>query len=143
VNSLVRDYANGAENDIYFPFSRSFDWYHGHSWAKGLFESADGKDEESSSEDVFSTYAVKMWGRVIGDPNMEARGNLQLAVLARSLRNYFLMESTNVNQPANFIRNKATGIVSFVHGFPLSPFLTSQLCKRKEDRSPGETPADN
>jgi endo-1,3(4)-beta-glucanase len=32
VNMLVRDYANPiCDND--FPFSRSFDWYHGHSWA--------------------------------------------------------------------------------------------------------------
>jgi endo-1,3(4)-beta-glucanase len=32
VNSLVRDYAASNQNDQYFPFSRSFDWYHGHSW---------------------------------------------------------------------------------------------------------------
>jgi endo-1,3(4)-beta-glucanase len=43
VNALVRDYANPVDNDPYFPFSRSFDFYHGHSWAKGLFESGDGK----------------------------------------------------------------------------------------------------
>lgn len=58
VDMLVRDYANPATDDPYFPFSRSFDWYHGHSWAKGLFESGDGKDEESSSEDAFSSYAI-------------------------------------------------------------------------------------
>jgi len=45
VNALVRDYANPVDNDPYFPFSRSFDFYHGHSWAKGLFESGDGKGE--------------------------------------------------------------------------------------------------
>lgn len=111
VNMLVRDYANPSTKDPYFPFSRSFDWYHGHSWAKGLFESSDGKDEESSSEDAFSSYAIKMWGKVTGDPNMEARGNLQLAVHARSLQNYFLLESTNTVQPAKFIPNKVTGIL--------------------------------
>jgi endo-1,3(4)-beta-glucanase len=42
---------------------------------------------------------------------MEARGNLQLAVQARSIKNYFLMESDNTNQPAGFIKNKATGIL--------------------------------
>ncbi|KAF2432715.1 endo-1,3-beta-glucanase [Tothia fuscella] len=111
VNTLVRDYANGVEYDPYFPFSRSFDWYHGHSWAKGLFESSDGKDEESTSEDTFASYAMKMWGHVIGDANMEARGNLQLAILARSLRNYFLMTFDNTVQPPNFIGNKVTGIL--------------------------------
>ncbi|KAI9844530.1 MAG: hypothetical protein M1838_002157 [Thelocarpon superellum] len=111
VNTLVRDAANPSALDTYFPVSRSFDWYHGHSWAKGLFESGDGKDEESSSEDALFAYAVKMWGKTIGDANMEARGNLMLSVLSKSLPNYFLMESSNQNQPANFIQNKVTGIL--------------------------------
>jgi endo-1,3(4)-beta-glucanase len=110
VNSLVRDFANPVTDD-YFPFQRSFDWFHGHSWAKGLFESGDGKDQESTSEDTFATYALKMWGKIIQDPNMEARGNLQLAVQARSLRNYFLLESNNKNQPPQFLHNKVTGIL--------------------------------
>jgi endo-1,3(4)-beta-glucanase len=43
VNSLIRDYANPVDSDPYFPFSRNFDWYHGHSWAAGLYDSGDGK----------------------------------------------------------------------------------------------------
>ncbi|KAL4866892.1 hypothetical protein BDV12DRAFT_198745 [Aspergillus spectabilis] len=111
VNMLVRDAGNAASNDPLFPFSRSFDWYHGHSWAKGLFESFDGKDQESSSEDAMFAYALKMWGRTIGDASMEARGNLMLGILRRSFTNYFLMESDNVNHPLNFIGNKVTGIL--------------------------------
>lgn len=111
VNTLVRDCANPSSKDPLFPVSRSFDWYHGHSWAKGLFDSADGKDEESSSEDVLLAYAIKMWGKTIKDSAMEARGNLMLAVLKRSLHNYFLLESSNKNHPANFILNKVTGIL--------------------------------
>jgi endo-1,3(4)-beta-glucanase len=110
VNTLVRDYANPVD-DEFFPFQRSFDWFHGHSWAKGLWESGDGKDQESTSEDTFATYALKMWGRIIRDPNMEARANLQLAVQARSLNNYFLMTSDNKNQPEKFVPNKVTGIL--------------------------------
>jgi len=128
VNMLVRDFANPVEDEV-FPFSRSFDWWHGHSWAKGLFESVDGKDEESTSEDVFASYAVKMWGKVVGDANMEARGmlvmcdaegwcvdkwtsgNLMLAIQKRSAQNYFLMESSNNIQPPEFIGNKVTGIL--------------------------------
>lgn len=110
VDTLVRDYANPV-TDNYFPFSRSFDWFHGHSWAKGLFESSDGKDQESTSEDTFATFALKMWGKITGDANMEARGNLQLAVQARSIRNYFLLKSDNKNQPSQFLFNKVTGIL--------------------------------
>ncbi|KAF2711801.1 glycoside hydrolase family 81 protein [Pleomassaria siparia CBS 279.74] len=111
VDTLVRDFANPSTTDPFFPFQRSFDWYHGHSWAKGLFESGDGKDQESSSEDTFSTYALKMWGHISGDANMEARGNLQLAVQARSVRNYFLLSSDNKVQPERFLPNKVTGIL--------------------------------
>lgn len=111
INALARDVSNPSSLDQYFPVFRSFDWYHGHSWAKGLFESGDGKDEESSSEDAMFAYGLKMWGKTIGDASMEARGNLMLSVLARSLQSYFLMTSDNVNQPAGFRGNKVTGIL--------------------------------
>ncbi|KIX04096.1 uncharacterized protein Z518_07649 [Rhinocladiella mackenziei CBS 650.93] len=142
VNALVRDVSNPSPLDQYFPVFRSFDWYHGHSWAKGLFESSDGKDEESSSEDAMFAYGLKMWGKTIGDASMEARGNLMLSVLARSLQNYFLMTSDNANQPATFIGNKVTGIlfenkadhvtyfgtdlsyVQGIHMIPVMPFST-------------------
>ena len=42
---------------------------------------------------------------------MEARGNLQLAVTARSLQKYFLYESSNVVEPGNFIPSKVSGIL--------------------------------
>ncbi|RAK81074.1 glucan endo-1,3-beta-D-glucosidase [Aspergillus fijiensis CBS 313.89] len=140
VNMLVRDAGNSAANDPYFPFSRAFDWFNGHSWAKGLFESFDGKDQESTSEDTMFAYALKMWGKTISDPSLEARGNLMLGILRRSLHNYFLLESDNKNQPANFIANKVTGIlfenkvdhttyfganleyVQGIHMLPLMPF---------------------
>lgn len=127
VNMLVRDAGNSVENDAHFPFSRGFDWYNGHSWAKGLFESFDGKDQESTSEDTMFAYAIKMWGQTTGDASMEARGNLMLSILGRSLNNYFLMEEDNVNQPANFIGNKVTGIVSFISLFPKHALTTPAL----------------
>ena len=109
VNTLVRDFANPV-NDADFPFFRSFDWFHGHSWAKGLFESGDGKDEESTSEDSFASYALKMWGKTSGDANLEARGNLMLAIQAKVFQTYFLMEKSNTAQPPQIIPNKVTGI---------------------------------
>ncbi|KAK9390256.1 endo-1,3(4)-beta-glucanase [Lipomyces mesembrius] len=111
VNTLIRDIANPSDSDHYFPFSRSFSWFHGHSWAKGLFESADGKDEESSSEDYHHAYAIKLWGQVVGDKSMEARGAMMLAVMRRAMTAYMLMNSTNTIQPENFIANKVTGIL--------------------------------
>ena len=147
VNTLVRDYASPV-TDEYFPFSRSFDWFHGHSWAKGLFESADGKDQESTSEDTFATFALKMWGRISGDANMEARGNLQLAVQARSVRNYFLLKSDNKNQSPQFLFNKVTGIlfenkcdhityfgsnIEYIQGIHMIPLNPSSAYTRPRD----------
>ena len=111
VNALIRDVANPSSLDAHFPVFRSFDWYNGHSWAKGLFETGDGKDQESSSEDAMFAYAIKMWGRTIGDLSMERRGDLMLSIIARAIQNYFLMDSDNKNQPAQFITNKVTGIL--------------------------------
>ena len=111
INALVRDYANSVPDDQYYPFSRNFDWFNGHSWAKGLFPSADGKDQESSSEDTMASLAVKMWGRTTNDKNMEARGNLMLAIQARSLRQYYLYTDDNYAQPPQFIGNKVAGIL--------------------------------
>ena len=111
VNTLVRDVANPSSEDEWFPLWRNFDWYHGHSWAHGLFPAADGKNQESSSEDVMCTYAIKMWGTVIGDDAMVARSDLMLSVLTRSLRNYYLYEEDNETQPSEFIGNKVAGIL--------------------------------
>ncbi|KAF5553306.1 glucan 1,3-beta-glucosidase [Fusarium circinatum] len=111
VNSLVRDYANPSSSDKYFPVWRSFDWYHGHSWAHGLTAMYDGKDQESSSEDMMSVYALKMWGTVIKDTNMVARANLQLAVMTRAMQDYYYYTTSNTVQPKNFIGNKVAGIL--------------------------------
>lgn len=136
VNMLVRDAGNSVSNDPLFPFSRAFDWFHGHSWAKGLFESSDGKDEESTSEDAMFAYAVKVWGKTIGDASMEARGNLMLGILKRSLHNYFYMESDNTNQPSNFIGNKVTGIVCIRYDIQIVQKLTfEQLFENKVDHT--------
>jgi endo-1,3(4)-beta-glucanase len=125
-----------------------FDWYHGHSWAHGLYETFDGKDEESSSEDSMSAYAIKLWGQTIGDANMEARGNLQLAVTARSLQKYFLYNSNNAVQPSNFIGNKVSGIlfenkidhttyfganIEYIHGIHMLPLLPSSTITRTQE----------
>ncbi|KAF2468624.1 endo-1,3-beta-glucanase Engl1 [Lindgomyces ingoldianus] len=153
VNMLVKDFAESDKQGRDYPFSRSFDWWAGHSWAKGLLESADGKDEESSSEDGFASFAVKMWGRTSGNVMMEKRGNLMLAIQARSFSNYFYMLDNNTNAPPQFIGNKISGVffdnkvdhttyfgpdsylISSIHILPISPatsYLRSKAFVREE-----------
>ncbi|ORY82705.1 endo-1,3(4)-beta-glucanase, partial [Protomyces lactucae-debilis] len=110
VNTLIRDFANPSSADTAFPVFRSFDWVAGHSWAHGVLASGDGKDEESSSEDYNAYYAMKLWGKVIGDTSMEARGNLMLSIMSRSMQSYMLMAKDNTVQPPNFLHNYVSGI---------------------------------
>ncbi|KAK8878996.1 glycosyl hydrolase family 81 [Apiospora arundinis] len=145
VNTLVRDIANPSSADKFFPVYRNFDWYHGHSWAHGLYETLDGKDQESSSEDAMHAYAIKMWGNTIKDGNMEARGNLMLAIITRSLSQYYLYTSDNKVQPSNFIGNRVAGIlfenkcdhttyfganIEYIQGIHMIPLLPSSKLTR-------------
>ncbi|CDK26445.1 unnamed protein product [Kuraishia capsulata CBS 1993] len=111
VNALIRDVANPSSKDTYFPVSRMFDWYQGHSWAAGLFTSGDGRNEESSSEDYNFAYGMKLWGSVTGDKSMENRGNLMLAIMKRSFNEYFLYWDNNSVEPKSYIPNKVSGIL--------------------------------
>ncbi|KAI1326721.1 glycoside hydrolase family 81 protein [Xylariaceae sp. FL0255] len=145
INTMARDISNPSPNDKYFPVSRMFDWYHGHSWAHGLYETFDGKDQESSSEDAMAAYAIKMWGRTIKDANMEARGNLMLSIISRSLSHYYLYTAQNTVQPPNFIGNKVAGIlfenkcdhttyfgtnIEYIQGIHMLPLLPSSPLTR-------------
>ncbi|ANZ73234.1 BA75_01409T0 [Komagataella pastoris] len=111
VNSLVRDVANPSDEDSYFPVSRSFDWYQGHSWASGLFSAYDGRNQESSSEDYNFAYGMKLWGAVIGDASMEQRGNLMLSIMSRAIGTYFLFEDGNTVVPSEIVPNRVAGIL--------------------------------
>ncbi|KAM9905914.1 hypothetical protein OXX69_007002 [Metschnikowia pulcherrima] len=111
VLTLVRDYANHSDQDPYFPQFRNFDWFHGHSFAHGIFPSGDGKNEESSSEDYHSIYALRLLGKVLGDEEMEAHACLMLAIMKNSLNRYMLYSNDNQEQPAQFRGNKVSGIL--------------------------------
>ncbi len=52
------------EGDIFFPFARHKSWFDGHSFASGLFEFANGKSQESSSEAVNCYYGAYLWAKV-------------------------------------------------------------------------------
>lgn len=135
INALVKDVANPIDDD-FFPKSRLFDWYHGHSWASGLLEDKDAKDQVSSSEDYNFSYAMKLWGQVIKDAAMEMRGDLMLQIQKRSMNLYFLLEDNNKIMNSAIIPNKVAGSLhenkieynsnlgdwrKLIHGINMSP----------------------
>mmetsp|Transcript_17043 Transcript_17043/g.35573 ORF Transcript_17043/g.35573 Transcript_17043/m.35573 type:complete len:1400 (+) Transcript_17043:267-4466(+) len=52
------------EEEIFFPLARHKSWFDGHSFASGLFEFANGKSQESSSEAVNCYYGAYLWAKV-------------------------------------------------------------------------------
>lgn len=111
VNALIRDVANPSPDDKQFPIFRMFDWFTGHSWASGLFAGADGRNEESSSEDYNFAYGMKLWGKVSGNQRMESTGDLMLAVMKRSMNKYMYYSSSNSVEPSQILPNKVSGIL--------------------------------
>ena len=67
VNMLIRDVAAWERDDPLFPFLRCYDIYAGHSWASGNGASADGNNQESSSESMNFSAATALWGAATGN----------------------------------------------------------------------------
>ncbi|CAE6996173.1 Glycoside hydrolase family 81 protein [Pyrenophora teres f. teres] len=110
-NMLVKDFAETEYEGRDYPFQRSFDWWHGHSWSKGLGEAQDGKHVECMGEDGFASFAVKVWGRVIGDVGMEKRAALQLSLQSRTFPTYIALTATNPIHPPRYLSNKICGVL--------------------------------
>lgn len=136
VNALIRDVANPTEEDTFFPVSRMFDWFHGHSWASGLFENGNGKNEESSSEDYNFAYGAKLWGQVIGDKSLEYRSDVMISIMSASMNDYFLYSDDNKVEPPPIVKHKVSGIlfdniidyttffgnqIQYIHGIHILP----------------------
>ncbi|TYZ65885.1 hypothetical protein PybrP1_008933, partial [[Pythium] brassicae (nom. inval.)] len=108
---LIRDVANPSWSDPHFPKFRNFDWYRGHSYSHGVTPFADGKDQESTSEDVNFHYGLALFGQVTNNAELTRIGRLMLKLDVRAVKTYFLMTTANVAQPAQILPNKVTGIM--------------------------------
>ncbi|KAH7479244.1 hypothetical protein KRP22_010709 [Phytophthora ramorum] len=108
--TMLRDVANPSADDTYFPRFRHFSWYLGHSYSHGVTSIDNGKDEESTSEDINFFYGMTLWGRVTGNKAVEDLGSLMLRLDAHAIRTYFLMTSDNTVHPPAIVRNHVTGI---------------------------------
>ena len=109
VDTLIRDTTNPSLQDVHFPMFRSFDWFDLHSWSRGVIPSADGKDQESTSEELNLLYGIRLWGMVLQRESMQALGITMLALCASTIREFFLMTEDNMHHPPDFVRNHVTG----------------------------------
>jgi endo-1,3(4)-beta-glucanase len=134
---LVRDIANPTAADPAYTKMRQMDWFAGHSWAAGLFEFGDSRNQESTSEAVNGWYAVYLWGLVTNDERLEDLGRLMLASEIRCAKRYWQIPSSNTLYPPPFADNKVVGVLwglkveyatffgnnpEFIHGIQMLPF---------------------
>ncbi|KAF3456546.1 hypothetical protein FNV43_RR01199 [Rhamnella rubrinervis] len=74
--TLVADFMNlGKRSNSDYPRLRCFDLYKLHSWAGGLTEFADGRNQESTSEAVSAYYSAALMGLAYGDTHLVATGS--------------------------------------------------------------------
>ncbi|KAK3413566.1 hypothetical protein EUGRSUZ_I02115 [Eucalyptus grandis] len=69
--SLMADFMNlGRRSNSKYPRLRCFDLYKLHSWASGLTEFGDGRNQESTSEAVNAYYSAALMGLAYGDTHL-------------------------------------------------------------------------
>ncbi|CAJ1833131.1 unnamed protein product [Sphenostylis stenocarpa] len=79
--SLVEDFMNlGQRYTRIYPRLRCFDLYMLHSWAAGVTEFEDGRNQESTSEAVNAYYSAALVGLAYGDSSLVATGSTLMAL---------------------------------------------------------------
>ncbi len=111
VMHLIRNLANPAASDPHYTYLRNKDWFVGHSWASGLFEFGDGRNQESTSEAVNAWYAVYLYGLATGNDRLRDLGRLMLATEMRSTQTYWQVDSNDGIYPESFASNKVVGVL--------------------------------
>ncbi|KAJ8561886.1 hypothetical protein ON010_g7793 [Phytophthora cinnamomi] len=113
VDTLIRDVATSSPigTDPYFPRFRCYNWWLGHSYSHGVTPMADGKDEESTSEEVNFLYGIALYGQVTENAQQQSLAKLMLKVYIRAVNTYFLLRNDGpAIHPAGFAKNKVTGV---------------------------------
>lgn len=111
VMHLVRNLANPAPSDPHYTYLRNKDWFVGHSWASGLYEFGDGRNQESSSEAVNAWYSLYLYGLAIEDARIRDLGRLMLATEIRSTQKYWQVDSGDGIYDEPYASNKVVGVL--------------------------------
>ncbi|KAL2634207.1 hypothetical protein R1flu_005686 [Riccia fluitans] len=110
--ALVRDYTNTDPNDDSFTRLRCFDPWVLHSWAGGITQFDDGRNQESTSEAVNAYYAAALLGVAYGDSNLANLGLTLTALEILASKALWHVKSDNVIYEPEFVRdNKVVGVL--------------------------------
>lgn len=94
VNTLARDIANPSLDDPYFPLARTFDWFRLQNFADSGPD-FNGANTESSSESINASYALALWGVVLGNSQFQGLAAIMAAAEIRSAQAFYQVTPEN------------------------------------------------
>ncbi|PVV02055.1 hypothetical protein BB560_003504 [Smittium megazygosporum] len=134
---LLNDFANfDSENKKFITF-RHMDFYEGHSWASGLYEFWDNKNQESSSESVNAYYAAYLYALATKNEQSAKIYNSLLKSEILSTQYYWQTDPDKDIYNKKFSENYAVGVLwdqkldystwfgandEFIYGIQMLPF---------------------
>ncbi|KAL4277254.1 hypothetical protein AHAS_Ahas20G0288800 [Arachis hypogaea] len=114
LKETIEPWLDGSFNGNGFLFTRlrCFDLYKLHSWAGGLTEFADGRNQESTSEAVNAYYSAALMGLAYGDPHLVAMGSTLTALEIHAAQMWWqVKEGGNVYEEDFTRENRVVGVL--------------------------------
>ncbi|GAB4831769.1 hypothetical protein Ancab_005781 [Ancistrocladus abbreviatus] len=111
--SLMADFMNlGRRENSNYSRLRCFDLYKLHSWAGGLTEFADGRNQESTSEAVNAYCSAALMGLAYGDTHLVAMGSTLTAMEIQAAQTWWHVRQGENMYEDDFSReNKVVGVL--------------------------------
>ncbi|KAK2632639.1 hypothetical protein EUGRSUZ_L01290 [Eucalyptus grandis] len=111
--SLMADFMNlGRRLNSNYPRPRCFDLYKLHSWAGGLTEFADGRNQESTSEAVNAYYSAALMGLAYGDTHLVTVGSTLVAMEIQAAQTWWHVRKGDNLYEEDFTReNRVVGVL--------------------------------
>lgn len=112
IYSMVADFMNlGSRHNSHYTKLRCFDLWKLHSWAGGLTEFADGRNQESTSEAINAYYAAALVGLAYGDAHLAAIGSTLTAMEMRSAQTWWHIREGETMYGAFGKENRVVGVL--------------------------------
>ncbi|KAK4765932.1 hypothetical protein SAY87_007574 [Trapa incisa] len=111
--SLMADFMNlGRGSNSFYPRLRCFDLYKLHSWAGGLTEFSDGRNQESTSEAVNAYYSAALMGLAYGDSHLIATGSMLTSLEIQAAQAWWHVRRGDSLYGEDFTRdNRVVGVL--------------------------------
>lgn len=111
--SLMADFMTlGRRSNSSYPRLRCFDMFKLHSWAGGLTEFADGRNQESTSEAVNGYYSAALMGLAYGDTHLVSTGSMLTSMEIQAAKTWWHVKEGDTLYEEDFtMNNKVVGVL--------------------------------